>query len=100
MQSLEKETQTDLTSEGINQKDLKIEELRQQLVKQNRLSIKTKQINPSLGDSSWANLSKENEEKPLSPSQIRAREWQKQQEQQFQILQPTNQPYGTPGSSK
>src|SRR5688572_4097996 len=50
--TLEKEIQTDLTSEDIEQKDLKIEELRQQLVKQNRLSIRTRSINPSLGDSS------------------------------------------------
>jgi hypothetical protein len=53
VQTLEKETQTDLTSEDINQKkDLKIEEFKQQLTKQKRLSIKTKPVNPSLGDSS------------------------------------------------
>jgi len=50
--TLEKEIQTDLTSEDINQKDLQIEYHKQQLSKQKRLSIKTKPVNPSLGDTS------------------------------------------------
>ncbi|RHZ36797.1 hypothetical protein [endosymbiont GvMRE of Glomus versiforme] len=89
VQTLEKETQTDLTSEDINQKDLQIEYHKQQLTKQKRLSIKIQPINPSLGDTSWTKLSTETGEKPLSPSQIRAREKQKkqQQEQSAQIQQ-------------
>lgn len=50
-----KTTQTDLTGEDINQKDLKIEELQQRLsTKQNKLSIKTTSqlINPNPKDSS------------------------------------------------
>jgi hypothetical protein len=49
VQTLEKGIQTDLTSEDINQKDLKIEEYRQKSIKQKRLSINTNlRQNPSL----------------------------------------------------
>jgi len=85
VQTLEKETQTDLTSEDINQKDLKIEEFKQQLTKQKRLSIKTKPVNPSLGDSSWANLTAESA--GLSPSQIKERERQKKQQDHLAQIQ-------------
>ena len=85
VQTLEKETQTDLTSEDINQKDLKIEEFKQQLTKQKRLSIKTKPVNPSLGDSSWANLTAESA--GLSPSQIKERERQKKQQDHLARIQ-------------
>ena len=95
VQTLEKEIQTDLTSEDINQKDLKIEEFKQQLTKQKRLSIKSKPVNPSLGDSSWANLVQSpTESGSLSPSQIKARERQIKQEQITQIQ--TNLPPKTP----
>jgi len=49
VQTLEKSIQTDLTSEDINQKDLKIEEYRQKSIKQKRLSINTvPRTNPNL----------------------------------------------------
>lgn len=49
VQTLEKGIQTDLTSEDINQKDLKIEEYRQKSIKQKRLSVNTTpQQNPNL----------------------------------------------------
>lgn len=96
VQSLEKGVQTDLTSEDINQKDLKIEEFKQQLNKQKRLSIKIKPVNPSLGDSSWASMVQSpTESGSLSPSQIRAREKQKKQEQQTAQIQ-TGLPPKTP----
>ncbi|CAG8703041.1 11144_t:CDS:2, partial [Racocetra persica] len=96
--TLEKEIQTDLTSEDINQKDLKIEELRQQQTKQKRLSIKTKPVNPSLGDSSWANftaaIKSPDERGGISPSQIRERERQKKQQIQEQSAQIIQKDYG------
>lgn len=91
IQTSEKSTQTNFGwDEELKQKDLKIEEFRQKLsAKQNKLSIKiTPQlINPSPKDSSWVDLSTEAEDKPLSPSQIRARERQKKHEQSAQIQQ-------------
>ncbi len=85
----EKATQTNFDwDEELRQKDLKIEELRQQqLAGQKRLSINiiSQPKNPNLKDSSWAELS--TEDKPLSPSQIREREKQKKRQSQEQSAQ-------------
>lgn len=93
VQTLEKEIQTDLTGEDIDQTNLKNEELRQQLVKQKRLSVKTTTpVNPSLGDSNWANLVAEMQKSPtesasLSPSQIKEMQRQKKQQDQSAQIQ-------------
>jgi len=72
--------------EEIKQKDLKIEELKQQLIKQKR---PVQSPRSTFKDTSWANLSTEMKSSggSLSPSQIKAREKQNQQEKKAQIIQ-------------